>query len=826
MSREEPSLNKIKIWIFLGLTWLGSNIFDRLWLILDNSIPAWDQSNHLNKSLEYFHILTSPEFLNSEWWHNFWKISTKYPPLTYIIGALPQKIFGLGNDQALLSNFLYSFILILSIYSIGKVLFNPKVGLWSAGLSVIFPRLYENRLQFLIDTPLVTFTIASFCCLTMWKYENNRSKKWLWSFVFGIFWGLALLTKQSTMFFLTVPLLWLFISYLWQQKWERIVQLIFSFFTSSLLWFPWYSTNWIYLFSTIRNSNDIPATYEGDPPLNTLDAWTFYWHDLPSAIGFITLLIPLVGLFLYLLERFLKPKHNVNNKKYIESFQWLGVYFFGSYLICSAIFNKDSRYIMPYLPILAIFLGYCLNLWKEKWRFAKWITLVSGILFMTVNLFPVPGIQALSYINSRTTFHPYVGETIPIESIIKTAQETTPNKIINLGVIANTDTINHNNINYYGQLLGSQVYGRELGNKIKYLEQDKKFFEWFLTKTGDKGFTRDHQLNFAKQLDIDPQFKVIKTWNMPDHSLVKLYHRKEESIKVSELNKSINKVILNKINIPNVVSSKFPIPIRYEWLGNWKDLQQGIVLLSWHNKNLNSDKIAWIHDHGIGQGTLWNNNQGKTGFKVIENIAMLPIKDVENGEYTLKGTYYNRVTHESYPINTPNVTLTIKNSSESIPSPELDLSTQLRYASTNLAQGVSGLDMIFSKVSRFNQYDPIQDYLKQTEISLDYRLKENVEDISLDWNYGLILSQVLQENSEKTIESLKQLIKSYQDNPYHYAYLAFVYLYDWQPKKAEIALKFALEKNPDLKEFQLLKGVSLLMQGNVIKGWKHLSPLL
>ena len=339
MSREEPSLNKIKIWIFLGLTWLGSNIFDRLWLILDNSIPAWDQSNHLTKSLQYFYSLNSLELLNFEWWHNFWKISTKYPPLTYIVGAFFQKIFGLGNDQALLSNFLYSFILIVSIYSIGKILFNPKVGLWSAGLSVIFPRLYENRLQFLIDTPLVTFTIASFCCLTVWKYEKIKSKKWLWSFIFGMFLGLALLTKQSTMFFLIVPLIYLIVSYLWKQEWERILQLTFSFLISSLLWLPWYSTNWIYLFSTIRNSNDIPATYEGDPPLNTLSAWTFYWNDLPSATGFTPLLIPLVGLLLYLAKRFLKPKQNIESKEDIQSLKWLGIYLTGSYLICSAIFK-------------------------------------------------------------------------------------------------------------------------------------------------------------------------------------------------------------------------------------------------------------------------------------------------------------------------------------------------------------------------------------------------------------------------------------------------------------------------------------------------------
>ena len=48
MSIEKLFLNKIRIWIILGVIWLGSNFFDRLWLALDKSIPAWDQSNHLN----------------------------------------------------------------------------------------------------------------------------------------------------------------------------------------------------------------------------------------------------------------------------------------------------------------------------------------------------------------------------------------------------------------------------------------------------------------------------------------------------------------------------------------------------------------------------------------------------------------------------------------------------------------------------------------------------------------------------------------------------------------------------------------------------------
>ena len=63
-------------WIILGLIWLGGNLCDRLWLILDHSLPAWDQSNHLTKSLQYFYSLNSPEIFNGEWWRNFWMIST------------------------------------------------------------------------------------------------------------------------------------------------------------------------------------------------------------------------------------------------------------------------------------------------------------------------------------------------------------------------------------------------------------------------------------------------------------------------------------------------------------------------------------------------------------------------------------------------------------------------------------------------------------------------------------------------------------------------------------------------------------------------------
>ncbi|MEA5508614.1 phospholipid carrier-dependent glycosyltransferase [Crocosphaera sp. UHCC 0190] len=827
MPRQKFSLTQTHIWIILGLIWLGSNLCDRFWLILDHSIPAWDQSNHLSKSLQYVNALSSPQLLDGEWWRSFWMLSTKYPPITYILGAFFQKIFGLGNDQALLTNLLYSAILIISVYTLGKTLFSPQVGLWGAGLSMLFPRLYQTRLQFLLDTPLMTFTIACFCCLTLWKLQKTKQKQWLWTVNFGLAWGLALLTKQSIMFFLITPLLWLGISYIWQRNWERILQLIVSFIISSLLWFPWYRTNWIYLFSTVQNSNAIPATYEGDPPLNTLAAWTYYWQDLPLAMGWVLLIVSLVGLLLHLLGKFPGINEDVDSQRAIKGIQWLGIYFVGSYFVCSAIFNKDTRYIMSYLPILAIVLGYFLTLWRGKWEPVRWISVMVAVMVMITNLFPIPGTEQLSLLLSPgVSFRPYLGQEIPVSDIIKTVQETTPHQIANLGVIANTDSINHNTLNYYGQLANFQVYGRELGNKEDYILQDSKSFDWFVTKTGDNGFARDNQLAFAKTLENNPNFSVIKTWEMPDKSLVNLYQRKEQSIIVESLPKASDKIRLDKVIIPDQASPNYPIPITYEWSGNWQDLKEGIVLLSWYPKTAKTSEIAWIHDHGIGKGMLYGDLDNNQGVKVIENLAMLPDKKLPNGDYKLQAMYLNRKTHKTYLIPVPDVTLTLDNNAPAIISPELDLGTQLREISVNLGQGMSGLDIIFSKVGRFNQYDPIQDYLKQTEIALKYRLENHPGSHQLNWTYGLVLSQVLQEDPQGAIAALKQLIKLDPNNPYHHAYLAFIYLYNWQPKAAETALKPALEQQPKVEEFQALAGICAVMQGNFIKGWQILSSLL
>ena len=208
---------------------------------------------------------------------------------------------------------------------------------------------------------------------------------------------------------------------------------------------------------------------------------------------------------------------------------------------------------------------------------------------------------------------------------------------------------------------------------------------------------------------------------------------------------------------------------------------------------------------------MFQANESEVGFEIIERIGMLPPFNIIPGTYILEATYLNRKTGESYPITVePPVRVQVDLQAEVLPAPELDLVTQLRMWTQKLPQGIKGLETIFAEVGRVNQYDPVQDYTEQAEQTL------------LELLYSLALAQVLQKDAEGAIATLTRVAQLDSQNPFAYAYLAFVYLYNLNPGAAKIALKSALEIDPHQPEIRLLNGITALMQGNFIQAWHDL----
>jgi tetratricopeptide (TPR) repeat protein len=215
--------------------------------------------------------------------------------------------------------------------------------------------------------------------------------------------------------------------------------------------------------------------------------------------------------------------------------------------------------------------------------------------------------------------------------------------------------------------------------------------------------------------------------------------------------------------------------------------------------------------------------QMKGSFRVVETMGMLPPADIATGAYTLEATYLNRETGENYPISAPPLNLNIVPNAPAIPAPELDLVTQLRSLAASLPEGRTALDRVFDEVGRINQYDPIQDYTRQTELALKYRLEQEPQ--NRDWAYALSFSKILQKDADGAIAALKRVVQLDSQNPYAHAYLAFVYLYQWRGKDAQDALQPALALNPNIPEVQALSGAAALLQGNVFKAWQVLQNL-
>ena len=824
--------------LILSLIWLLAIINDRLWFALDNSVPAWDQADYLTGSLNYFYFLQSPQWFSQDWWKELWMLSPKVPPLTYLLTVPFIAIFGKHPDTSPLVYLLFSAILLYSVYGISCQLFNSKIGLWAAALCTIFPGLYVYRLQFLLDYPLIAMVTFCFYCLTLWrsninqkynhdlikKPSHNLLKSWQWTLLLGISLGCAVLVKQTAIFFLFFPFLWIGIQILIKRKWLNLFQLLSAIFLSIIIVFPWARTNWLLMLTSGKRATIDSALAEGDPALNTIKAWTYYWNLLPQQISWLLLIIPLVGLLLFGLKNKLKT---VEPRR--DSFQWLTLFLIGGYFLCSLNINKDFRYSLPLLPILSMILAYGLLCLPKYWgKILRWTVLILAIISMEISLWPVGGKiieQFVTLINPKGEYQAYLGQPLPHQQVINQIIQTEPYLQSTLGVLPSTPTINQHNLNYFGALKNHQVYGRQVGTRLEDVFQDAVSLSWFLTKTDEQGSVgriSKAQAAIVQEVEEGVQFKLQQQWQLRDESTLNLYCRKLPYYEVYPLTTTHSKIELTQILLPPKVPPGLPIPVTYIWSGTGEELTSGLILLTWQLQSTNPVNSRWLHDHEVAMGFLYPTAiDYQSNYQVLERMGMLPPENTIPGIYTLNAIYLNPETGETYPIKTPNTTVEITPEATALPAPELDLITQLRQLAQQLPKGLIGLEPIFEEIARINQYDPTQDYLRQAEHSLAYRFQQ--EPNNLELAYSLVLATVLQQDVEAAIAALNQVVQLDSNNPFAHAYLAFVYLYNWQPKAAERALQPALILQPNKAEFQLLRDIAKLMQGNLKAGlrvWK------
>ncbi|WP_017714595.1 hypothetical protein [Prochlorothrix hollandica] len=1139
----------------LGILWLVYACIHQLWLVLDRTPPSWDPGKHLTGSLNYWWVLSHAQWLSADWWTHLWMLSSSYVPFLYITTAPLRSILGLGADAGITINLVYGSMVLGAVYGLGQLAAahspNPRLGLWAAGLCLLMPRLYNTSLDYLVDYGAMAWATVSFLLLTLWtqrqessppdgstprqlrqkQTQDSRSthssptnprsthssptnprsfnrRSWGLAIAFGVCLACTLFTKQTLLLFFVVPLGWVMGAAVWTRHWQRLAQLLVAGGITGGLLLPWVSTNLIFLFGAGSNSLVTAATNEGDPAVNTWAAWLYYLRDLPAAVSWPLLVVPVVGWLLYggnllklrsrphphpsftslsptapspaipqplpqtldpfessgdeltdvelkaaelaepqatgesqatgepqapgektapeptaeLVDRMHSaptiaatvesglevketelpktelpatelPKTELPKTEFTETtlaetteqasaeqtsvqitstespsaeqtsaeqtsadltsaeqtsaeqtsadltasqrpkritlpgavaalssgvilepaagmmadaiaaippespadpsltaaesskvpfdrasdraseqspdrtseqspdrprfpnlFPWFAAYILGGYGLWSLISNKDSRYIMPYLPILALFLASGLGYWQRRWWRVRWLTGGFALVLMLLNLFPLGGGLGqgiVTLFSPHSLRWPSLQASWPQESLMQHLATAQPYQVVNLGILEGSATINPDTLTYYGLQQNFRIYARSLGDRESFQDSDLDALNWFVTQQDPNldvlslGEPNRIQQTVQKLLQ-DPRFELDATWPMADGSQLQLYRRVQLPVTVEPLAEPAPAlpreqqmeqppVFLEKIEFSPLAPAGAPIPITYTWVGSWDNLSQGLVLVDWQQNlppipDTAGLPDAWIQDHAIGLGTLpplpIQANQivkgppvadGNQWFRVTERTAMMPPEPVMDGVYNFSAQYLNATTGEVTTLAVPPVALTLDADVAPVPSPAPDWVTQLRQLAPRLGQGRQGLDQVFDRLGRINLYDPIQNYLVQAEKTLEVRL--DLDPDNLDYAYALGLARVMQRDKPGALAAMKRVASLDASNPMAHAYVAFIHLVSFQPRKAHRALKPALALEPDNLEFRAIEAIASLMQGNLWGAW-------
>ena len=301
----------------------------------------------------------------------YWESHTlsHHPPLFSAFLALSHRVFARNKPYFLADSllgtrdipyqfyagivpFLFSILLIIATYLLGKILFNQELGLLSALLFSVTP------VELLTSQKIWADDMASFFAIlaVIFYFYGLKNNKNVFSCLSGISCGLSVLTKMNG-YFIAVAII---IFHLWQNK-RRLLSrnIVDVLIDRSMLLFIFFlvltSGSWFYLYMKTfdiggffvpllpANASNLP---EGFMKLVFIRPWYTYLVTVPSQLPVYFLVYPAA---LYLFRE---------NKKEL---QFLFILLLVFLILLSIKSNKEERYMLPCYPAIAIISSYALS---------------------------------------------------------------------------------------------------------------------------------------------------------------------------------------------------------------------------------------------------------------------------------------------------------------------------------------------------------------------------------------------------------------------------------------------------------------------------------
>ena len=334
----------------------------------------WDEINFAESARE---MLVTGNFSRVQIdFHPFWE----KPPLFFWMQALSMKIFGINEFAARFPNAIIGVLTLLTLYLIGKRLYDGKFGfIWAlAYLGSFLPHLYFK--SGIIDPFFNFFIFLSVVFLARSIHDTGKKEGFKYALLAGISIGLATLTKGPVGLLvagLSVTVYWITMKFKGISNWKNILIFSISCFIIASLWFlpEMVNNGFWFVREFIKYQADLflkPVAGHSGP---------IYYHFLVVFLG----CFPISVLALPVLFR-KKDNSEDNEGKYF--LKWMIILFWVVMILFSIVKTKIVHYSsLAYLPLsffAAYYIHQLVNDAKNLKKYLVWLILITGTIFSVI----------------------------------------------------------------------------------------------------------------------------------------------------------------------------------------------------------------------------------------------------------------------------------------------------------------------------------------------------------------------------------------------------------------------------------------------------------
>jgi 4-amino-4-deoxy-L-arabinose transferase-like glycosyltransferase len=306
--------------------------------------PEWDESHHLRMAYRFFSAIKEN---NTKWLLQLLTESYQiYPPLYHLLTSVSYKLVGTNPIAGAYTNIPFIFILMFSLYGIGKHFGYPKAGVLAAVLTPILPVFLALQERAAIDYSSVSLFLLSFYLM----FKTEGLTKWKYTLLYAFTIVLNLLVKWPFVV-PSIPLAFYVLKSFMDKKDKRHL-IIFNtalIIYVSLIGLIWYSFNLPYILNQLAffwDPNGYPQILWNSPNGLNLRNFLFYLYWSPmgnQGVGPVVLTF-FYGSIIYLL---------LNIRKKINIYYPLASALI-TYLVLTYLNDKSEYYFAYAYPFLML----------------------------------------------------------------------------------------------------------------------------------------------------------------------------------------------------------------------------------------------------------------------------------------------------------------------------------------------------------------------------------------------------------------------------------------------------------------------------------------